>query len=159
MPVYAGFWIRFVAYIIDAILTSIVGGVIGGVMGASVGLVNSNDPEGFRSALMGVQVISLLINIVIGWLYFALMESSANQATVGKMALGLVVTDDHGNRISFLRATGRYFAKILSSMILLIGYFMIGFTERKQGLHDMLASTLVTKKGTFSGTDAANVFN
>lgn len=61
------------------------------------------------------------------------------------MALGLIVTDANGGRISFLRALGRYFAKILSGMILLIGYIMVGFTEKKQGLHDILASTLVVK--------------
>jgi uncharacterized RDD family membrane protein YckC len=78
-------------------------------------------------------------------LYFAIMESSSIQATVGKLAVGVVVTDLNGERISFLRATGRYFAKILSAMILMIGYIMVGFTERKQGLHDMIASTLVYK--------------
>jgi len=61
------------------------------------------------------------------------------------MALGLVVADEMGQRISFGRATGRYFAKILSSLILLIGFFMIGWTARKQGLHDMIAGTLVYK--------------
>jgi uncharacterized RDD family membrane protein YckC len=60
--------------------------------------------------------------------------------------MGLVVTDMNGNRISFLRATGRYFAKILSALILLIGYIIAAFTARKQALHDMLASTLVLKR-------------
>ena len=78
-----------------------------------------------------------------GWLYFALMESSTRQATLGKMALDMKVTDDEGNRISFGRATGRYFAKILSALILLIGFIMVAFTDRKRGLHDMIAGTLV----------------
>ena len=87
-----------------------------------------------------------LIAISINWLYFALMESSANRATVGKMALGIIVTDMQGNRISFARATGRYFAKFLSAMILLIGYIMAGLTEKKQALHDKIADTLVIPK-------------
>jgi uncharacterized RDD family membrane protein YckC len=73
------------------------------------------------------------------------MESSAKQATVGKMALGIIVTDLEGRRLGFGRATGRYFAKILSALILGIGFLMAAFTERKQGLHDMVASTLVVK--------------
>jgi uncharacterized RDD family membrane protein YckC len=74
------------------------------------------------------------------------MESSARQATLGKMALGIVVTDLDGNRIGFGRATGRYFAKILSALILLIGFIMAAFTQKKQGLHDIIAGTLVVKK-------------
>ena len=73
------------------------------------------------------------------------MESSSRQATVGKMALGLKVTDLEGRRISFARASGRHFAKYISGMILLIGYIMAGFTERKQALHDMIAGTLVQR--------------
>jgi uncharacterized RDD family membrane protein YckC len=83
---------------------------------------------------------------VAGWLYFAMMESSNKMATLGKMAIGIKVTDLNGNRISFGRATGRYFAKILSGMILMIGYIMAGFTEKKQALHDMIASCLVVMK-------------
>jgi uncharacterized RDD family membrane protein YckC len=74
------------------------------------------------------------------------MESSARRATLGKMALGLVVTDLEGRQLTFGRATGRYFGKILSGLICLFGYFMAGWTEKKQGLHDMLANTLVLKK-------------
>jgi uncharacterized RDD family membrane protein YckC len=159
MPVYGGFWIRVVAYLIDAILLGVVGGVIGAVLGIGFGMGAQLDPETLNEAMLGAQLISLAINLVMGWLYYALMESSANQGTLGKMALGLVVSDMQGNRISFGRATGRYFAKILSSLILLIGYIMIAFTERKQGLHDLIVSTLVTKKGTFTGTGAADVFS
>ncbi len=86
-----------------------------------------------------------LLSVVIGWLYFALMESSERGATVGKMAMGLRVVTNDGKRLSFMNATGRYFAKILSAIILCIGFIMIGFTERKRGLHDMIASTLVIK--------------
>ena len=77
--------------------------------------------------------------------YFALLESSERGATVGKMAMGLRVVTDQGERLSFLNATGRYFAKIISAIILCIGFIMIAFTDRKRGLHDMIAGTLVIK--------------
>ena len=74
------------------------------------------------------------------------MESSATQGTLGKMALGIIVTDLNGNRISFRQATGRYFAKSISNLLLGIGYLMVFFTKRKQGLHDIMAKCLVTNK-------------
>ena len=74
------------------------------------------------------------------------MESSSKQATLGKMVLGIVVTDAGGNRISFGRALGRNLAKIISDIILFIGHFMVAFTEKKQGLHDLIAGTLVVVK-------------
>jgi uncharacterized RDD family membrane protein YckC len=85
------------------------------------------------------------IVLVGAWLYFALMESSPRGATVGKMALGLRVVDVQGQRISFMRATGRFFAKFISGLILMIGYLMVAFTDRKRGLHDIMAGTLVVK--------------
>lgn len=134
MDNYAGFWIRAGAYLIDAILLGIVGAILGAVL-----LGGMADPAGDGSMLIN------LISIVIGVAYFAGMESSSHQATLGKKAFGLVVTDDAGNRISLGRAIGRYFAKILSALVLLIGFIMVAFTDRKQGLHDMLAGTLVFK--------------
>lgn len=86
-----------------------------------------------------------LIAFVGDWLYFSLMESSSSQGTVGKIVCGLRVTDTQGRRISFGRATGRYFAKILSALILLIGYLMVGWTRQKRGLHDFIAGTLVVR--------------
>ena len=85
------------------------------------------------------------LGLLSGWLYFALMESGAKQATVGKQALGLIVTSERGERISFMNATGRYFGKIVSALILLIGYFMCLFDDRNQTLHDKMAGTLVIK--------------
>ena len=138
---YAGFWIRVLAYIIDAIILGIAGAVIGGIFGGVIGATGGDmsDPLGGANLLLNA------VSLVLGIAYFAGLESSDWQATVGKKALGLVVTDTAGNRITFGRAIGRYFGKILSGLILLIGYIMIAFTERKQGLHDMLASTLVVK--------------
>lgn len=140
MQNYGGFWIRFVAYFIDAIILNVVGGVIGLFVGGGIGFMGASDTVAAASA-MGAGGISLILN----FLYSAVLESSSWQGTVGKKALGLVVTDESGNRIGFGRATGRYFAKILSGLILLFGFFMIGWTDRKRGLHDMVAGTLVYK--------------
>jgi uncharacterized RDD family membrane protein YckC len=96
--------------------------------------------------LMGAFIRLAFIRTVLNWLYYALLESSTWQATLGKKALGLEVTDVEGRRISFGRATGRFFAKIISALILFIGFIMAGFTERKQALHDMIAGTLVIRK-------------
>ena len=98
---------------------------------------------GVLRLLLGV--LGAVLAVFAGWLYFALMESSASQATIGKTACGLRVTDESGRRISFGRATGRYFAKIVSALIFLIGFMMVGWTRRKQGLHDLIAGTLVVK--------------
>ena len=87
-----------------------------------------------------------LIVLVLSWLYYALLESSSWQGTLGKKALGLEVTDLAGSRISFGRATGRYFARWISVMTVGIGYIMAGFTEKKQALHDIIAGTLVIRK-------------
>lgn len=100
---------------------------------------------GFTNILLNENAAGF-VGFIVGWIYFAGMESSARQATLGKSAMGLVVTGIDGNRISFLRATGRYFAKWLSAVILLIGYIMAAFTARKQALHDIIASTLVLKR-------------
>jgi uncharacterized RDD family membrane protein YckC len=90
--------------------------------------------------------VGLLVLIAMNWLYSAILESSARGATLGKMALGLRVTDVAGRRIGFGRASGRFFAKFLSALILMIGYVMAGLTRRKQGLHDMIAGCLVVAK-------------
>jgi len=158
---YGGFWRRFLAYIIDSIIvniaTSLVGGLLGAGAGAGIAGLSGGDFD--EAAMLALFSVSTLIALVGTWLYFALMESSKLQATVGKLALGMVVTDLNGERISFLRATGRYFAKIVSAMILLIGYMMVGFTQRKQGLHDMMASTLVYKtRDPASVRSSASVF-
>ena len=101
---------------------------------------------------MGEQVeISVLLllffaGVALPWFYWALLESSSRQATLGKMALGIIVTDMDRNRISFVRATGRHFAKIISGIIFCVGYLMAGFTEKKQALHDIMAGCLVVNK-------------
>jgi uncharacterized RDD family membrane protein YckC len=148
---YAGFWRRFFAYVIDALLFSVVFFAIGGYFGLVdlefTGTLGSDTAQYSRSADAsdGSQYIFQIVGIVVAWLYWALLESSARQATLGKMALGIKVTDLDGNRISFARATGRYFAKYISGVILMIGYIMAAFTAKKQALHDIIASTLVIK--------------
>ena len=141
-PPYAGFWIRVLAYLIDSLVLSVVFcplGVVYGLAGAASEMDDNSPLMMIGNA--GLNVVSLIV----GWLYFAFMESSSWQATIGKKLLKLKVTDMHGNRIGFGNATGRYFAQILSGMICFIGYIMVAFTEKKQGLHDLLAGTLVVK--------------
>lgn len=138
-PQYAGFWLRLAAYIIDSLVLGAAGCVIGFIIGIFSVATGDVDPEVSATA----ESVTNVIAAVMAWLYFALMESSTWQATLGKKALGIKVIDYQGNRISFLRATGRHFAKFISAIILFIGYIMAGFTERKQALHDMIAGTLV----------------
>ena len=102
--------------------------------------------HGLRIVDADGNLIGNIVGFFLGWFYFAAMESSPKQATLGKLALSMKVTSLQGERISFGKATGRYFGKILSALILLIGFLMIAFTEKKQGLHDMLAGTLVANK-------------
>jgi uncharacterized RDD family membrane protein YckC len=120
-------------------------------VGSSLGrLPHEGDPLAWAmSAMLGSFVfICILVGLVGGWLYHALLESSEWQATAGKKALGLAVTDLAGHRISFARASGRHFGKIISGLIPLgIGYILAGLTEKKQAIHDMLASCLVLRKG------------
>jgi len=129
---YAGFWRRFVAAIVDGILVSILETIVAVVLTAILG-------SGTGASL------AYAINLVLVFGYFAYMESSPRQATLGKMLLGIKVTDLEGNRVSFGRALGRNLAKIVSAIIFMIGYIMAAFTGKKQALHDMIASCLVVQ--------------
>ena len=151
---YAGFWMRFLASIIDGVLLGIVNiiilvpflGLVGLTAAAGVSdLESDSQGAGLMIALLSTYIISMLAVAVAGWLYFALMESSARGATLGKMALGLRVVDLNGDRIGFGRATGRYFGKIVSGLILGIGYFMVAFDGEKRALHDRICDTRVIK--------------
>lgn len=139
--IYAGFCKRFAAVVIDIIIVWIATYNIGLMFGYFYGVV-------FGTVLprAGLVVGGNMINIICWWLYCALLESSATQASVGKMALGIKVTDLNGSRMSFGRATGRHFAKIISILIVFIGFLMVAFTPRKRGLHDMIAGCLVVNK-------------
>jgi len=142
--VYAGFWKRYAAYFIDYILLTVVTlplSMIINVMGAGSG------NEGVQVALT---LVVMLLSMVISIGYYAGFHASRGGATLGKMAVGIKVVRGNGERISFLRAFCRYLATIVSSLILMIGFIMAAFTERKQALHDMMCDTLVVDKWAFT---------
>jgi uncharacterized RDD family membrane protein YckC len=154
---YAGFWLRFVALIIDGLLLGAIQFIaimpVLGLMG--IGL--ATDIQNLESAdestiapmvgqMMAMAGVTQIVFLTIQTLYYTFMESSKYQASVGKIVLGLKVTDMNGGQLDFTKALVRNLCKIISSMILLIGYLMAAFTEKKQALHDMIASTLVVKK-------------
>ena len=132
---YAGFWRRFGAVMVDGILLWV----------AQMIIFKS---FAFRMIIFtpGTIIKTYFWSILIGWLYFALMESSNKQATLGKMLIGIKVTDINGSQINFGKATARHFSKIISGAIFTIGYIMAGFTQKKQALHDIITGTLVVKK-------------
>ena len=136
----AGFTKRTVAIFIDSIVLTIVMFAIMFTIGFFIGGMMS-DPE----SVAKVSNFGMLLNVVVVWLYFALQESGQNQATVGKRVMAIYVTTKEGDRLSFPQATIRYFSKYLSS-ILMIGFIMAAFTKNKQGLHDMIADTLVVNR-------------
>ena len=150
VPQFAGFWLRLAAYIIDYFIISFVIGIMASItmliMGISAGIFTDMDNPASQMIVISMSVIIGILALTGSWLYYALLESSSHQGTLGKMVLNLQVTDLNGDRISFYRASGRFFGKLLSTFIIYIGYIMIGFTEKKQGLHDILAGCLVTKK-------------
>ena len=119
---YAGFWIRFVAMLIDTII----------VMIPSMVLIFAELPS--------------LIGLVLGLAYWIYFPSSEYMATPGKMAVGLIITDEHGNRIGAGTAAVRYIGYIISMITVGIGFIIIGFTEKRMGLHDMIARTRVVYK-------------
>ena len=158
--IYGGFWLRFVAYLLDGLILSVVALVfaffiaiffimIGAAMGMSLKQIpgtNSGSPNPVALILIGLMYLIIYGGlIVVTWLYFAKLESGPAQATYGKQVMGLRVTDLTGQRIGFGRASGRFFGKIVSGMTFYVGFIMAGFTERKQALHDMIAGTLVVK--------------
>ena len=149
--VYAGFWKRVAASIIDGFVTMALSYAIlipmvmltGGGWGMFIG-----EPDSGGAGIL--MFFWYLISLMVPLLYMSFMHSSANQATLGKMAVGIKVSRLDGERISFWRAFGRYFGYILSTMILFIGVIMVAFTERKQALHDMISDTLVVDKHAFT---------
>ena len=132
---YGGFWNRVVATVVDNFVLGFTFAVVGRLTGLDL---FDSDPENLDFA-------GNLLALAIAWLYEALLTSSPWGATVGKRALKLRVVTEQGERISFARASGRFFAKILSALLLFVGFLMVAFTERKRGLHDMLAGTVVVQ--------------
>ena len=125
---YSGLWKRLIAGFIDILLVNAAAFIIYLMLTAIINLS---------------QTVWLGISLVIPWIYWGTMESSPKQATCGKMVFGLIVTDLEGKRISFGKATGRYVGRL----ILFFGYILIGFTQRKQALHDIMVGCLVVDSG------------
>jgi len=158
---YGGFWLRFVAYLLDGLILSVAMFVfaffvaifliaIGAAFGISAKEFTGGNSDGASGAVVGLAIAAYFLiygGLIVGaWLYFAKLESGPAQATYGKQVMGLRVTDLTGQRIGFGRASGRFFGKIVSGMTFYVGFIMAGFTERKQALHDMMAGTLVVKR-------------
>jgi uncharacterized RDD family membrane protein YckC len=149
---YAGFWIRFLAFLIDSVVINTIMWVLIFPMLSALGLLNDiNNVDFYNWEEFGIFLLSAIpalvtVNLLITWMYYALLQSGPRQATIGKMALGIIVIDINGNRMTFARASLRYFSKIISSFIMMIGYIMAAFTEKKQALHDIIANTYVVKK-------------
>ncbi|KAF1712107.1 transporter [Pseudoxanthomonas kalamensis DSM 18571] len=142
--VYAGFWKRVAASIIDSLIVGIAGGLTAEALGGIFG-----DLSG--SGALGTYVGTLLLTLCINVFYYAGFHSGFVYATPGKMAVGIKVARSDGEPIGFLRGVARYFALFLSSLILCIGYLMAAFTARKQALHDMICDTVVVDKWAFTG--------
>lgn len=154
---YASFGRRFVALLIDGLILGIAQSIVIAPMMAAIGFgamsnadalsdMSEQQALGLASGIMGAGLAIQVVSLAIGGVYFIMMESSAKQGTLGKMAMGLKVTDLNGNRITTQAAVIRYIGRIVSGMILAIGYIMAAFTAKKQALHDMMASTLVLKQ-------------
>ena len=128
---YGGFWIRFLAYLVDSVIL-FCALILLGVAFAFLGPIGA--------------WLMTLTGLVAPLLYWGWMQASARQATFGKALLGMKVTDASGNRMSLLRSLGRELAKWLSAIPLMIGFLIAAFTGRKQALHDIVASTTVVKE-------------
>jgi uncharacterized RDD family membrane protein YckC len=152
---YAGFWERVLAFVIDNVIIGV--GIVVIVipllfltgLGAVLSRVAQDEDLGDAGffLIIGMFLVAATAAVLVTWLYHAFMESSEWQATVGKRALGLVVTDMAGRRVSFGRSSGRHFGKIVTNLVpALLGYIMAAFTEKRQALHDMMAGCLVLRR-------------
>ena len=137
---YAGFWIRFIAIIIDAILLALIRWPVAFILGDAMGYH-------YNTSFVHVNInLAGTVSFAIGIAYFVLMETSEKQATIGKMVFGLKVIDQDGKRLNASKALIRYLSKFVSAIILLIGFIMAGFDSKKQALHDKIAGTFVVYK-------------
>jgi uncharacterized RDD family membrane protein YckC len=156
---YAGFWLRFVALIIDWLILGVVNWIILLPVLAAVGFSAASsfpfsgltspdelDVAALVGSLTAMFGIAWLFQKLVELLYHSLLEASKFQGSFGKVALGIIVTDTDGNKLDFTKALVRNVCKFISSAIIGVGYIMAGFTEKKQGLHDIIAGTLVVMK-------------
>ncbi len=153
--VNAGFWKRVAAYLIDAFVIGIATQIVQlVVMGVFFGINASRmgNPETLFASGTGILFVAALylVPLAMNAAYYAAFHASSRQATLGKMAVGIKVVRTDGTRISLARGVGRYFATILSALIVGIGFLMAAFTERKQALHDMVCDTLVVDKWAYT---------
>ena len=157
-PKYAGFWLRFVALIIDSFVINIIQfffifpmlaffGITFTTLNLSeIGMLSEEDIMVMLPAIISMVTSIALFSFLIQLLYYALLESSKHQASLGKMMLGIIVTDTNGERLDFTKAMIRQLGKIISGVMFCIGYIMAAFTEKKQALHDIIANTYVVIK-------------
>jgi uncharacterized RDD family membrane protein YckC len=147
----AGFWIRFVAFLIDALVLTVIAAAIVGVAGAAaaigLGLGQNGEPDENAALIIVGALLGVIALIVVGWLYEALMTSSRHGATFGKRALGPRIVRADGAPLSFGRATARHFLKVMITPLVpfAIGYLLAAFTHGKRALHDFMADTFVIR--------------
>ena len=120
--IYAGFWQRFLAGIIDLIILIVI-----------------------EIILIFIPIIGWILSLFVTWLYFAIQHSSTKQAKFGMRALDIKITDENHDKIGFWRATGNFYLTVISALIIFIGFLMIAFTSRKQGFHNLISRTLCIK--------------
>ena len=156
-PAYAGFWRRAVAYMVDILILSSIFGIVGSLYPMvfmtfpdpnAPPVPGPGDPavQAFLQSIPRFTTAGFLFLFVMMWVYYAFFEASAWQATPGKRLLKLYVTDLAGRPINFWRASLRYFGRKISELTFLIGYFITGFTPKKQALHDLIAGCLVLRR-------------
>jgi uncharacterized RDD family membrane protein YckC len=144
--VYAGFWKRVAAYLIDSVIIGVLSVVVVGAIGGVIGVAFGFD----SGSAIAIQLVAQLASLLLTACYYGWFYASANQATPGKMAIGIKVVRSDGEGFGFWRGFGRYFAMMLSGMILGIGFLMAAFTARKQALHDMICDTVVVDRWAFT---------
>ena len=158
--VYAGFWKRLAAAWIDTLVTGAIWTIIAIIWSFYdfyyvFRLETFTTLEELKEEYAVAQGYSVAISLAIAWVYFSVFESSSKQGTLGKLAVGIKVTDMHGNRIGVGIAIGRNFCKLFSMLIVFIGFIMLAFTKRKQGLHDMMSGCLVINRDAQSTPNSA----
>jgi uncharacterized RDD family membrane protein YckC len=147
----AGFWRRFWGHLLDhfllgVVMTPVILLIMMPLMAtSSIGWADSDLPEEVAGALAGAVLTVVFMTVTVNWLYFAILHSSSRQATIGQWALGIRITDLDARRISFARASGRYFASMLTGLTFGIGYLIMLLTARRQTLHDLIAGTVVVR--------------
>ncbi|MEO5988394.1 MAG: RDD family protein [Candidatus Eisenbacteria bacterium] len=133
---FGGFWRRVGAAIVDSVILYFPPAIVKVLLGLPL-LATSSGPDVAKELLVNLGSLIML------WLYCALLESSSRQATLGQQLLGLQVMDLEARRISFARASGRYFAQFLSALLCGVGYLFNLWTSRRQTLHDLVAGCVI----------------